>query len=722
MDSLQASELEAIADGIRIHHAVSGPDKRGDYHTSTEVCHQGNSPDKLSFGPRGINCFTREDCPGASWNTLREAAGLPARANRAERVVVRPTATYSHSNTGNPKRVYRLDCVGIGCSYPSGDGGLRKPCNGIAIDPKKGRGKHIWQDPGPIRGYLLLLWPPLEGDSGEVVIVEGEKAAAAVRDAGFVGASYLGGAKNVRSAVYTPVKGRDVVVWPDADAEGRASASIAAALARDAGANTVRMVEAMGEDGADAADIEPDEVRQRIERAEEWVGGDSAPEASHSLLKTGPHRLAAERAVDALKGQYRYDPNIEVFHRWDGRRWHEMPSPRSMIDEIAERRYQMASDAAAEGLREVADVLSDRKSWENAAGKQHSEFMSHLRVCISRPVPSPPLHELATPAGVLDLRYGSLTPHDPFTHDTLAVTRGNYRPQSADQLRSALWQRLRHNMDNADFGELMRALGIAIARRSRDYISIVWLYGASGGGKGFTANLIRRALGEHGKGVSASLLSRRTGDIDADLADLLEADPVVIATHEVEEVGIGRLNSMTGGDEMSARRPHGKTIRRALTGMMLVTSVSAPKMAADSGLRRRICVIHFPASYRGSKRDRAFTNDELDAIVTLGVIEAMNVGKEGWEPPTGNTEAKREFLMSADPVAAWLDELPVEKYAGALTSEALAAFNEQADEEVSSRLFGLRVNAHPRWQVKRRFRNGKVARVMDSVENSMFQD
>ena len=82
--------------------------------------------------------------------------------------------------------------------------------------------KHVGLDGA---SYALLEWPPTEDNiripaHDRVVLVEGEKAAAAVRDAGITAYSWQGGTNTVARADYTRMQGVTIVLWPDADAGG----------------------------------------------------------------------------------------------------------------------------------------------------------------------------------------------------------------------------------------------------------------------------------------------------------------------------------------------------------------------------------------------------------------------------------------------------------------------------------------------------------------------
>ena len=350
-------------------------------------------------------------------------------------------------------------------------------------------------------------------------------------------------------------------------------------------------------------------------------------------------------------------------------------------------------------MEELARHLYMDRVWQSLAGNKRSEWWAKMRDTLARPAPSPPPNELATPGGVVDLRTGGIEPHDPLKHDTLGVTRGMYRPNEASNLRETLWRRLQFNIDRNDFDQITKSLGVAAARRSVDYGGILWLYGASGGGKGSTARLIQLAFGMQGIGVSADLLERRSrSDIDADLARLIQVDPAVYVASEIERVGSSRINSITGGDVLSARRPHGKIVEGALSGMLIVTSVDAPRVSVEKGLERRVIVISFPRKLDASvTRQRHFTRDELDAVTTLAVQEALQIDKDGWEAPVGNREAKGRFLAAADPLSRWLEALP-DTYDGKTMKEVWEEYNKQEEADITIVKFGRQVGLSPKWE------------------------
>jgi hypothetical protein len=95
------------------------------------------------------------------------------------------------------------------------------------------------------------------GDARQVIVVEGEKCRDALAgETGRTVLSWAGGTQGVKHTDWSPLAGRNVVIWPDADAPGLGTANEIAAILVDLGA-TVRVIDVMRDDppkGWDAAD------------------------------------------------------------------------------------------------------------------------------------------------------------------------------------------------------------------------------------------------------------------------------------------------------------------------------------------------------------------------------------------------------------------------------------------------------------------------------------
>ncbi|WP_159992640.1 hypothetical protein [Roseomonas sp. 18066] len=106
-----------------------------------------------------------------------------------------------------------------------------------------GQGWH-WkgpEGPRPIYGLDRLA----AREDAPVIVVEGEKAAdrAAEIFPELVAISWPGGAQSVGRADWSALRGRSVVIWPDADAPGRKAAAAVAKEAAKAGAASIQIVD-----------------------------------------------------------------------------------------------------------------------------------------------------------------------------------------------------------------------------------------------------------------------------------------------------------------------------------------------------------------------------------------------------------------------------------------------------------------------------------------------
>jgi hypothetical protein len=97
--------------------------------------------------------------------------------------------------------------------------------------------------PRPLYGLDQLADHP----EWQVIVTEGEKAADAARrlfaGKAIVVASWIGGTQAVSRADWTPLAGRKVVVWPDADHPGIMASREIASLCHKAGAAEIKVIE-----------------------------------------------------------------------------------------------------------------------------------------------------------------------------------------------------------------------------------------------------------------------------------------------------------------------------------------------------------------------------------------------------------------------------------------------------------------------------------------------
>ncbi len=129
--------------------------------------------------------------------------------------------------------------------YQSADGTLIARV--YRYDPEPGRKEfrpwdaraRMWRapDPRPLYNQPALL------KARQVVLVEGEKCAQALIDSGIVATTAMNGARApIDKTDWAPLKGKDVLIWPDRDAPGWDYAEAAAKACVDVGCRSVAIV------------------------------------------------------------------------------------------------------------------------------------------------------------------------------------------------------------------------------------------------------------------------------------------------------------------------------------------------------------------------------------------------------------------------------------------------------------------------------------------------
>ena len=143
-----------------------------------------------------------------------------------------PTANFSHHQWGAPSERWPYHdalgrLVGYVCRFDPAEGKKQILPRTWCRDHAGTEGWH-WKGflaPRPLFDLHLLMSDP----SKSVLIVEGEKTARAAQrlvGEGFIVTTWPGGSSAVGQTDWSPLHGRDVVVWPDADEPGTTAAAL----------------------------------------------------------------------------------------------------------------------------------------------------------------------------------------------------------------------------------------------------------------------------------------------------------------------------------------------------------------------------------------------------------------------------------------------------------------------------------------------------------------
>ena len=676
------------------------------------------------------------------WKDIAEGLGL--RTKLPGRKWEPTQVTYFDHPDGNPRIEERYEYPE---SFPSG-----KPCpwreRGASVECSGTTPHKHFSGKGSPRGSFVRLFGS-DNEDNAVVLVEGPKAAASLvqagaNEAGYTPASWRGGHATVKDINFSSIRGRMVVLWPDANAidpkkgvsVGLAAMVTAAEKCRAVEVEVLRGVEVdippskglpgliqqrfAVPDGGDAADLSPSDRIAVLIAADEY-SPPAPPPIEIGLNGVGPaslrewYHFGVWYSRHHLEGRYRYvtTPGEIGWWHYDGRKWWTigLDDPR-LLDRLSEAREGIVTELSTQGHAELSQLLNSATRFQSAKPRT-SDMWAALRNTLSGDTPKPKFYHLGVPSGVVDLRTGQLLPHSS-KYEIRGVASGDYRPNDLDELSAVFHQRFDKVFPPITQRAYLQLIGLAMTRRAQSYRPLVMVIGASGSGKGDATNVAVRALGDLAMSVAPEWLSVvGRSEIDITTTELLESQAALLKVDEVgveTQVGVSRLLSLTGNTRRTARRPHGPLVKDYIVAMIWTTAVSPPRLSTGGGMRRRLAVLSTLRQLEEAEVDEEGGNqqDLLDAVVTMAVREAMAFYRPGYRAPEGDVERKREVLAEMDDVADWLDAQS--ELHNKPVAEARELAQQYLEREISDTAFGRKISDSIRWK-RGRYRGQRVVQM-----------
>jgi len=271
--------------------------------------------------------------------------------------------------------------------------------------------------------------------------------------------------------------------------------------------------------------------------------------------------------------------------------------------------------------------------------------------------------------GVVDLRTGQLSPHDPKDYFTKICTVG-YFPDAK----------------HVDFDKAL----LAIPDYARNYVNVFlgqactgWVahedyillfLGGGRNGKSTIVHLPRIVLGDFAVQVSERILSSRDGDHTTDLTDLYGRRLAILEEYPNSGVNSKRLKDISGTAQISARRMRENNFTWAPTHSFIVTSNFEPQVnASDDGTWRRLVKLDFPYRYVSNPlldnerhvelglRDRLHQgltgqHEAVLAWLVAGAMKWYSNGKRLESIPLEMQESIKEWRQGQDKIGTFLEE------------------------------------------------------------------
>ena len=584
---------------------------------------------------------------------------------------------------------------------------------------------------GSSKGAVLLAWGDDDQDS-EIVLVEGEKAAAAVQrhivEKRLIAYSWRGGASAAHLSDYSPVKGRAVTFFPDADDAGSKSTLTVIDNCYDAGASEVRLVDVSGlPHKADAADLDTPTFLTMLKAAQpmsrSYNGSPRAPwfhdydrrhigqwestylAAAHYTLRFNAEKLLAVQYEDRSWGVYVDNGRgiwvvdrgavhsgitraLSAFALDCWKAFDREEVKRTTFDAVVSWQKRLRNSTQQDKVMDsVSEVIT---RW-----KADRTMPPQLLTCRESDLDRPGQY-IGTPDGVVDLKTAKvLSPAEGREHLVTQMIADPYDQAATDPAAEKLLSHL--SKDERQW--LVQGLGFAL--RLKPNRRIYLLRGRSGGGKTTLLNHISSALGDYMQSIPSGLLekglSRDGGNPEL---DSVVRPAIAFRCEPPDEVDVAFLKTVSGADEVVYRWLYSnKMIRRKCTATIVIACNlgKEPKLplSRDDGLRARVRVLEYPqvpeSQFDGNLDDKLSTIQARQAVVAA----LVNAARTTEEPPADilpvKLESEKLREQSQSEAEVWLrsvlrPEPGEELLAAYFWQEALEAAGEKPD---SNRAWGL---------------------------------
>jgi len=608
-----------------------------------------------------------------------------------------PTPEFRHHKHGRPSATWTYRdasgaVIGYVCRFDRADGEKEIIPRSYCHD---GAGRSAWRWKSFAKPRPLYRLDALAAAPGQqAILTEGEKAADAAQRLlpSGIATTWPGGANADGTPDFTPLAGRKVVLWPDADAEGqRAMERVAARLA--AHNCQVRVVDTTElPEKFDAADFDSQEhgepaafLRARLYApdvsttstpgapAEPEPAAEQGAETPLPVLDFSDDEIA-ERFTHRYTDELRHVAAWGRWLRYDGQVWH--------FDETHE-----VFDLARGVCRDIAAMAEKGNRKRSLASAKTVAAVERLAKADRRHAATVEQWDadpnlLNTPSGVVDLRTGEVRPHRRDDHMTKITAVG---PSDGDCPR---WHQF---LDTVTAGDaelqryLKRVVGYALTGSTREH-ALFFVHGRGGNGKSVFLNTVSQVLGEYHRTAPMDTFTAAHGERHpTELAQLRGARMVTaVETEEGRRWAESRIKALTGGDPISARFMRQDFFTFTPQFKLVVAGNHKPQLRnVDDAMRRRIHLIPFTVRIPEDQRDDDLPEKlraEWPAILGWAIEGAVEWGMMGLQPPETVRAATQTYLEEEDALSQWISErCHVDANASAPLSELFASWKAWAD-------------------------------------------
>lgn len=347
-----------------------------------------------------------------------------------------------------------------------------------------------------------------------------------------------------------------------------------------------------------------------------------------------------------FEGDLLYVPVLGRWFRWDGCRWaqDDVLAVFDLVRSICRGHSLDASGGRAERLGSAATVAAVER-----LARSDPRHARRIEVFDADP------WALNTPAGVVDLRTGTMRPHcrdDLHTKVTGVAPGGTCRRWVRFLLEITYGNRRMVRY-------LQRFIGYTLTGITREH-AFAFLRGPGGNGKSVLLATVAAVLGDYAKTAMAEvIMATRNEPHSTSTAALRGARMILVTeTEEGRPWAEARLKALVAGDTISARAVGKDPFEFQPVGKWWIAGNHSPVLRnPDPAMRRRLHLV--PLTYVPPNPDPDLAErlrEELGGILAWAIQGCLMWQKEGLNPPPMVADAVAEYFADQDSIAAWLAE------------------------------------------------------------------
>ncbi|MBP5942580.1 DNA primase family protein [Streptomyces acidiscabies] len=407
------------------------------------------------------------------------------------------------------------------------------------------------------------------------------------------------------------------------------------------------------------------------------------PEASVPTQASAPRREwprrsfddigNAERLVDHYGSELRYLIDAEQWAVYEGGRWVLKGAKSLLWKRVVQTIKALPNTEAFEysTARPVDDKGKEEKSERDMFMGWVSKSRHRGRLAAMRDVAEgePELfsemgqfdqHEqlLNVKNGIVDLRDGSLMPHDPELY-LMQQSPVRFDPHA----ECPMWLQFLNSVmpDKDRQAYLQRVVGYTTTGNTDEQVMFVH-HGTGMNGKSVFVDVVMGLMGDYAQAVPrTTLLAKKEDGIPNDVARMVGKR--MLSTTETsagKKLDDELVKQLTGQDTMSARFLHGEYFDFKPVGKIHLATNYLPKVGAGHGITRRLHDIGWdvtvPPEARIPKLAETILRKEGPGVLNWALEGCREWRRLGLEMPEAVRAKTAQHIAESDPISMWLEE------------------------------------------------------------------